>query len=67
MPVHDLAHDDYHQPGDDADKIDAHKTARVVRLVLRLLEEAQRLELAGREPQPDAIGDEDSDGSEPDE
>ena len=48
-------HEDYHEPGDDAEKIDAHKTARVVRLVLRLLERAQSIELAPRGPQPEVV------------
>jgi len=38
-------HDDYHQPSDTADKIDAHKIARVMRVVLRLLEQLQEEEL----------------------
>lgn len=42
-------HADYHQPGDDSEKVDAAKTARVTRLVLRLLEEAQSLELPVRQ------------------
>ncbi len=34
-------HPDYHRPGDTADKIEYAKTARVVRLVVRLLDELQ--------------------------
>jgi hypothetical protein len=34
-------HPDYHEPGDDADKIDADKVARITRLVLRLLDQMQ--------------------------
>ncbi|TAJ16930.1 MAG: M28 family peptidase [Planctomycetota bacterium] len=40
-------HDDYHQPGDDPEKIDCDKVARVARLVTRMLDELQgdKLEL----------------------
>lgn len=38
-------HADYHQPGDDSAKIDATKIARVTRLVLRLLEDVQSIDL----------------------
>jgi hypothetical protein len=58
-------HEDYHQPGDDSDKIDALKIARVSRLVLRMLERAQSLELAPRGPQPSAIRAGDEPDSEP--
>jgi Peptidase family M28 len=34
-------HDDYHRPGDDADKIDFDKVRRVARLVTRILDELQ--------------------------
>jgi len=34
-------HDDYHQPGDDPEKIDYDKITRVVRLVLRMLDGLQ--------------------------
>jgi len=34
-------HDDYHQPGDDPEKIDYDKVARVVRLVVRMLDGLQ--------------------------
>ena len=34
-------HEDYHQPGDDPEKIDYDKLARVVRLVLRMLDGLQ--------------------------
>jgi hypothetical protein len=34
-------HDDYHEPGDDPEKIDYDKLSRVVRLVLRMLDELQ--------------------------
>ena len=35
-------HEDYHQPSDTADKVDADKVARVARLVFRLLVEVAR-------------------------
>ena len=38
-------HADYHEATDDADKIDADKIARVLRVVLRLIEELQEDEL----------------------
>ncbi len=39
-------HEDYHQPGDDAEKIDCDKIARVARLLVRLLDAMQTDELA---------------------
>jgi hypothetical protein len=39
-------HEDYHQPGDDAEKLDYDKVSRVVRLVLRMLDGLQADELA---------------------
>jgi len=38
-------HEDYHQPGDDPEKIDYDKMRRVVRLVLRMLDGLQQDEL----------------------
>jgi hypothetical protein len=38
-------HEDYHRPGDDAEKIDCDKIARVVRLLLRMLAALQDDEL----------------------
>jgi hypothetical protein len=38
-------HEDYHQPGDDPDKIDYDKIRRVVRLVLRMLDDMQEDDL----------------------
>jgi hypothetical protein len=38
-------HEDYHQPGDDPEKIDSDKIRRVVRLLVRLLGELQEDEL----------------------
>ncbi len=38
-------HEDYHKPGDDADKIDFDKVRRVARLVLRMLDSLQADEL----------------------
>jgi len=39
-------HEDYHQPSDTVDKIDFDKLSRVVRLVVRLLDELQETPLA---------------------
>ena len=38
-------HEDYHEPTDDPEKIDNDKIRRVVRMVLRMLEELQADEL----------------------
>ncbi len=38
-------HEDYHKPGDTADKIDVDKVRRVTRLLLRMLDELQAPEL----------------------
>jgi len=38
-------HEDYHQPSDTADKIDYEKSSRIVRLVMRLLDDVQDTEL----------------------
>jgi hypothetical protein len=34
-------HEDYHQPGDDPEKVDVDKIRRVVRMIVRMLEELQ--------------------------
>jgi hypothetical protein len=39
-------HEDYHQPTDDADKIDCDKIRRVARLLVRMLDGLQADELA---------------------
>jgi hypothetical protein len=38
-------HEDYHQPGDDVEKLDCDKVGRVVRLLVRMLHELQADEL----------------------
>ena len=44
-------HEDYHQPGDTPDKIDYDKAARVVRMVVRMIDQLQTTEL-DLEPAP---------------
>jgi hypothetical protein len=51
-------HEDYHQPGDTADKIDYDKATRVVRLVVRMIDKLQAPELnleIEPEPEPEAL------------
>ena len=43
-------HADYHQPSDTADKIDFDKLTRITRLVFRILERAQSIELQALAP-----------------
>jgi hypothetical protein len=49
-------HDDYHEPTDDAERIDAGKITRVVGVVLRLLERLQAEPLAFPAPAPGTEG-----------